>query len=91
MDWKELEFVENQEFTMRTPPPQKKERDSVKRGRKRWRVGYCALLWEFHHSEILDVTFGSGGIILHLILSARNLEGILKTLFLLISISTRMF
>lgn len=36
--------------------------------------------WEFHHSEILEVTFGSGGIILHLILSARNLEGILKTL-----------
>lgn len=46
--------------------------------------------WEFHHSEILEVTFGSGGIILHLILSARNLEGILKTL-LNLYISTRMF
>ena len=42
---------------------------------------YCALLWEFHHSEILEVTFGNGGLIVHLIQSARNLGGILKTFF----------
>jgi len=32
VDWKELEWVKNQEFTVRTK--KKKERDSVKRGRK---------------------------------------------------------